>query len=95
MKTSKKEKPEKHIHTFQRIKDRKNLYMCIDGSCKYYADLAFLINKVAKCRFCGSMYTLDVVQLKRKDPRCENCRKRIKPDEPDSRLDKLLEGSGI
>lgn len=83
-----------HIHTYERIKGKKTLYMCIQPTCKYYTDSSLLLNKQATCRYCGNLFILDSVQLKRKNPRCPDCRKNAKKAEIDPLLDKLLEESG-
>ena len=84
-----------HIHSYIRVRGKKELYMCSDPECKYYANRSLIEGKRAKCPLCGEPFILTRVQLKNKLPRCANC-KRDKNKMENDTINELMEmGEGI
>ena len=66
-------KKPRHLHTYERIRDRPDYYRCIDPHCRHYIHKSLLLGKAAHCKYCGEEYTLTKYSLKLKVPHCDNC----------------------
>jgi len=62
----------KHVHCYERVSKKPNLYRCIHPDCSHYRDKSLLKGKRAVC-VCGKEYFLTSKSLKLKNPHCENC----------------------
>ena len=66
---------QRHIHKYARSKLNRGIYYCIFSDCTHYLNKAFLLDKIAICNGCNSMFKLNKQQLKNARPVCNNCSK--------------------
>lgn len=64
----------KHLHTYERVKERKNYYRCIHPDCTHYQHRTFLRNKRARCWVCNEPFVITSHTLQLAKLRCGNCR---------------------
>lgn len=66
----------KHIHQYKRVKVKDStVYRCILPNCAHYIGKAFIINRVAKCPYCGNEYLITRELARRETLHCQNCTK--------------------
>lgn len=66
-------KSKKHLHTYERMKDRPLFWRCVDPYCTHYTAKALVEGKAALCKYCGNQYIIDKYNLKLKIPHCADC----------------------
>lgn len=64
----------KHLHTYQRLRNKPNIYRCVHPDCSHTSRKELMLGKRAMC-FCGNEYFLNSNILKLKNPHCPNCTK--------------------
>ena len=62
----------KHLHIYERVKHKPEIYRCIHPECSHYDKKYLLTGKRAKC-VCGNDYLLTARALKLKKPHCDSC----------------------
>lgn len=62
-----------HVHTYVRLKSRKDHYKCNDPYCTHIAHKELIEGKANKCPFCQTEFVLSKDDLRRAKPRCINC----------------------
>lgn len=62
----------KHLHTYERIKGRKDYFRCVSPECSHYIHKDLLPGKLAMCK-CHREYLLTSQNLKLKTPHCDEC----------------------
>lgn len=67
----------KHLHTFERVKIKKDVYRCIHPDCSHYTKKDYLRGKRAKC-ICGNDFIVTAKALRLKHPHCDACSKILK-----------------
>jgi len=73
MAKSQKDKPDKHYHTFERMKSasgRKDMYRCMHPDCSFYAPVSMIMGKFANCHLCHTRFVLTANSLRLKRPHC-------------------------
>lgn len=81
----------KHLHTYERSRDNKEVYRCVDPLCTHYTRKALLIGKMSLCYKCRTEFILDLQQLRNKRPVCILCSKSPKSKERKQALE-IMEG---
>lgn len=87
------QKKEVHVHTYERVTKKPNLYRCVHPDCKHYTDKIFLDGKRARCYKCPNTFILTKDQLKNKRPVCLNCsksQKKTRVEDIKSKLEDLF-----
>ena len=82
----------KHLHTYQRMKERPKMFRCVHEKCTHFQSKELLLGKLARC-ICGNEYHLSVQSLRLKNPHCESCtrgKSRFEPDELELVIDEIL-----
>lgn len=86
------------IHKYMKVKGKDStIYRCMEPGCPHWIRAIFIINRIAKCWYCGSDFiiTPDLARLKR--IHCKDCTnkkvKEIKPEEAGEFLVELGEDS--
>jgi hypothetical protein len=63
----------RHLHTYKRVRTRKNIYMCMHPDCTHFKAKEFLVNKRAECIICHNPFIMTPNLLRRASVRCEEC----------------------
>ena len=87
--------PSKHLHIYQRSKNNKNIYKCVDPDCTHYTNKEFIENKRARCFKCKDEFVIPPSQLKNKNVVCDFCSKStksVKLNTIKSKLEDILSG---
>lgn len=62
-----------HVHSYIRLKHRKDHYKCGDPYCTHIAHKELIEGKADKCPFCGNEFVLTKDDPRRAKPRCIDC----------------------
>jgi hypothetical protein len=62
----------KHLHIYEKIKDKPGYFRCLHPDCTHFAKRSLIIGKRASC-VCGEPFVLDYDQLKLRRPHCPRC----------------------
>lgn len=64
-----------HIHSYMKVKERPDYYMCTAPRCTHYIHKSFLRGKEALCPICEEPYIIGSEQFRLARMRCSDCRK--------------------
>lgn len=63
-----------HLHTYQRIRERPDYFMCTHPDCTHYRHKMYLRKKRALCYICQEPFVITADMLRYANLRCEDCR---------------------
>ena len=84
---------EKHLHHYQRIRQRPDYYRCFHPDCTHYIHKMYLVNRRASCAICFEPFLISSDSLRFSKLRCPLCRRgkpRVKSH--DNAIENLLKG---
>lgn len=61
-----------HIHAYQKVNGKPNLYRCKHPDCNHFMDKKLLLGKRSMC-ICGKDFILGHYELRLKNPHCKEC----------------------
>lgn len=85
--------PDKHYHTYKRVKGSKEQFMCMDPDCNHTNVRKYMVGKRARCYVCGELYIIRKRVLQLATPHCDNCtksKKQTQAVEDDAAIDSFL-----
>lgn len=80
---------QKHLHTYQRVKGKRDVYKCIHPDCTHFTQKELIVGKRADCPFCHNSFVLSKEALRLAKPHCSTCvvrpdKRKFKPTMTDS-----------
>ena len=86
----------KHLHIYERIRERPKYYRCIHPDCTHYMHRMYLKSKRATCYVCGDSFVISPKILQYAKLRCEDCRVgKPKDKEAENKLMEMIKKLGV
>jgi len=82
-----------NIHKYMKVNGKESvIYRCMEPGCSHWIRSIFIVNRIAKCWYCGNNFIITKELARLTKPHCDNCtNKKVKPVKPSEANEFLTE----